>query len=328
MRTVVGVFLVWLSVACPQSGELRIRPAPFFVGGLEYVDLRHWAEASHFQFHCARKDRDWEVQLTIHGARFDGKTGSQRAEVNGITFYLAYPLIMHQGMVGIAQKDVDHSLRPIFFPVKIPPRQSIRTVAIAAGHGGKDSGNLVGGQPEKRFTLLLTKEVQQLVARAGLKPVLIRSSDRFVELDERTRLAKQGKADVYLELHYNSAGPSNAESRGVEVYCLTPAGASSTNGGNEQYGGGLAGNRHDDRNVLLAYEIQRALVRGAGLADRGVRRARFEVLRDADMPAVLIEAGFMSHPEEMRAIENPTLRRQTAEAILDGLMAYKRLVER
>jgi N-acetylmuramoyl-L-alanine amidase len=174
----------------------------------------------------------------------------------------------------------------------------------------------------------LTKELEELIAKAGFKPILIRSSDKYVDFEDRTKLAKREKADVYLELHYNSAGPGNTETRGVEVYCLTLAGASSTNGGSDQYGGALAGNRHDEKNVQLAYQVHRSLVLNAGLVDRGVRRARFEVLRNAEMPAILIEGGFMSHPDEMRNIQDTARRRQIAQAILDGLLAYKRLVER
>jgi N-acetylmuramoyl-L-alanine amidase len=64
------------------------------------------------------------------------------------------------------------------------------------------------------------------------------------------------------------------------------------------------------------------------MVDRGVRRARFVVLREASMPAVLIEGGFMSQPDELRKIKDVVYRRQTAQAILDGLLAYKRLIER
>ena len=119
----------------------------------------------------------------------------------------------------------------------------------------------------------------------------------------------------------------STESKGLEVYCLTPAGADSTNGGADHYPA-LQGNKHDQRNILLAYHIHRALVHSVGMADRGIRRARFVVLREATMPAVLIEAGFMSHADEMRRIQDPAHRRQTAQAILDGLLAYKRIIER
>jgi N-acetylmuramoyl-L-alanine amidase len=79
--------------------------------------------------------------------------------------------------------------------------------------------------------------------------------------------------------------------------------------------------------MFLAYQIQRALTRELEVEDRGVHRARFAVLRDAVMPAVLIEAGFMSHPVEGRKIFDPAYRRQMARAITDGVLEYRRQVD-
>lgn len=321
----VALLLAWSCLGNIQGAESRNRTAPVLVSGQEYVNLQDWAEANQLHFAISRKDE--EVRLTNRWARLSFKVSSQRAELNGITLFLALPIILHQGAVCMAQKDIDHSLRPLLFPAKNKPKQLVKTIALSAGHGGKDCGYQIGSQQEKKYTLLLVRDLQKLLSRAGMRAVLIRNSDKFVELEDRPRLAKRGKADVFLELHYNCAGPGNTESRGVEVYCLTPVGATSTNGGADSYPGPLPGNRQDERNILLAYQIHSSLVENAGLADRGVRRARFVVLRDAQMPAVLIEAGFMSQPEEMRRIQDPACRRQTAQAVLDGLLAYKRLVE-
>ena len=105
---------------------------------------------------------------------------------------------------------------------------------------------------------------------------------------------------------------------------LTPAGAPSTNAGGEGGGAGwFAGNRFNDQNMLLAYQVQKALARQLGIEDRGVHRARFAVLRDAVMPAVLIEAGFMSHPTEGRKIFSASYRREIARAIVEGIMSYR-----
>lgn len=328
MRLLFAAAWICICPLCLLGGETKGRSAAPVFNGQEYTDLEKWADRNHFQFVISKKDKDEEIHLTNRWANVVFRTKSQRIELNGICLFLAFPLALHQGTVYIAQNDIDRALNPILFPPKGKPRPRIETIAISAGHGGKDSGNQVGTHQEKKYTLLLATQVNELVGRAGLKSVLIRDSDKFVELDDKPKIAKRGKADLFLELHYNSAGPGNTESRGVEVYCLSPSGANSTNGGSEQYGGSLAGNKHDGKNILLAYEIQRSLVDSAGLADRGVRRARFAVLRDTEMPAVLIEAGFMSHPEEMRTIQDPTHRRQTAQAIVDGVLAYKRLLER
>jgi N-acetylmuramoyl-L-alanine amidase len=325
MRALVAALFAWSVLVNVQGGEAKSRTAPLILQGQEYVTLRDWAEANQFQVIITKKDE--EVKLTNRWARLNFKVNSQRAELNNITVFLGYPITLHQGTLCIAQKDVDRCLRPILCPAKNKPKELVKTIALSAGHGGKDSGYQLGSHQEKNYTLLLVREVQKLANRAGLKTVLIRNSDRFVEREERPRLAKRGRADLFLELHYNCAGPGNTESRGVEVYYLTPPGASSTNGGADSYGP-LPGNRNDERNILLAYQIHSAMVEGLGLTDRGVRRARFEVLRAAPMPAALIEAGFMSQADEMRRIQDPAYRRQTARAVLDGVLAYKKAVER
>ena len=109
---------------------------------------------------------------------------------------------------------------------------------------------------------------------------------------------------------------------------MTPARTSSTNArGEGASSGSYPGNRSDPKNLLLGYHVQRSLVHRLGMEDRGVRRARFAVLRTAEMPAILIESGFMTNPAEAKNIFNPTYRRQLAQAIVSGVVSYKRMME-
>ena len=109
---------------------------------------------------------------------------------------------------------------------------------------------------------------------------------------------------------------------------MTPPGAPSSNARGEGASAGFfPGNRFNDKNVYLAYLLQKSLTKGPGAEDRGVHRARFVVLREATMPAVLIEGGFLSHPVEGRNITEPAFRRQMARAIVEGIVAYKKQVE-
>jgi len=133
---------------------------------------------------------------------------------------------------------------------------------------------------------------------------------------------------LFISLHFNAAESARSSVQGAEVYCLTPAGATSTNAHGEGNGeGSFPGNRHNDQNLILAYQVQKALTRNLTVEDRGVRRARFAVLRDAVMPAVLIEAGFLSHPVEGRQILSAAYRQRIARAIVEALLAYKRAIE-
>ena len=170
--------------------------------------------------------------------------------------------------------------------------------------------------------------MREQLKQAGFKVILTRSTDTFVELPARPELAKRRGADLFVSLHFNATDIGRNEVRGAESYCLTPAGAFSTNARGEGGGGWLTGNRHNEQNLLLAYQIQKSLVGNLSVEDHGVKRARFAVLRDAVMPAALIEAGFMSHPAEGRKIFDPAYRRAVARAILEGILAYRRLVER
>ncbi len=296
------------------------------VNGRDYVSLHEWGQAQKLEPAWTRKDE--ELSLAGRDKKFVFRADSQRIEYNGIAAHLSHPIAARNGQAYVAQSDIDELLVPLLYPARNMKGQRIRTIALCPGHGGKDPGNEFRNQPEKKYTLLLAKEVQSLLIRAGFKVVLTRATDKYVWHEDRTTLAKRQGADLYLSLHYNCANPGNHETKGVEVYCLTSAGSKSTNGGSVPQNGASAGNRNDDKNVLLAYQIQKALIQKMGMEDRGVRRARFMVLRLAAMPAVLIEAGFMSCPDEMAKIQEKSHRRRTAQAVVDGLSAYKRLVER
>jgi len=243
--------------------------------------------------------------------------------------WLLFPVVVHNGAACLAKPDAESTLRPLLWPPRGQAGGRIKTVCLDPGHGGKDPGNQAGPNQEKRYTLLLAEEVRKQLGKAGFKVVLTRSSDAFVELPDRPGLAKRKKADLFVSLHFNAAESERDSVRGAEVYCMTPPGAASTNARGEGAGAGwFAGNQHNDQNLFLAYQVQKALTHGLAAEDRGVRRARFAVLRDAVMPAVLIEAGFMTHPAEGRKIFTADYRQQMARAIVQGVLAYKAAVER
>ena len=144
--------------------------------------------------------------------------------------------------------------------------------------------------------------------------MLSRTRDTFVELAERPFQANRQHADLFVSLHFNAAEGSGA--KGVETYCLTPAHASSTNArGDGATTGAYPANKLNDKNMALAYQVQKALIRNVQVEDRGVRRARFAVLKSPDMPAILVECGFMTDPGEFKRILNPAHRKKLAQEI-------------
>jgi N-acetylmuramoyl-L-alanine amidase len=296
------------------------------VSAPSYVRLVDWAKANGFNSRWLKPEET--ILLSRNGSKLVMTVDSREAQINGVQVWLLLPVVARYRSLCVAQLDVDRTLRPLLSPPRAQSGTKIRTICLDPGHGGKDPGNEVGSNQEKHFTLLLAQEVRSELARAGIKATLTRTTDTFVDLPTRPELAKRRGTDLFVSLHFNAADAGRSTVQGAEVYCLTPVGASSTNARGEGAGAGwFTGNQHDDQNLCLAYQVQKSLTRNLAVADRGVRRARFAVLRDAVMPAVLIEAGFMSNPAEGRKIFTSEYRQKMARAIVDGLLAYKRAVE-
>ncbi len=319
-----GLALV-VSLACAQGAPHSSDQV--HLGGKEYVRVADWAKGNDLKARWLKSDET--IELTGPGARLFLNVDSCEARINGINVWLLSPVAQRNGTAYIAQQDVESTLKPLLSPPGNDSRAgAIKTICLDPGHGGADPGYCVGASREAKYTLLLAQELRQQLIRAGFKVALTRNSDSTVDLPARPELAKRRKADLFVSLHFNAVTDTSNSVRGTEVYCLTPAGASSTNargeGGNANW---CAGNRQNDKNLVLAYHMQKSLTRNLETEDRGVRRARFAVLRGALMPAILIEAGFLSHPVEGRKILDSAYRREIARAIVEGLVSYKHLVE-
>jgi N-acetylmuramoyl-L-alanine amidase len=333
---VVALVVVWLpavvGLAAASPGKTTAATkAPqlerVHIFGREYVRLADWARANQLTLRWPKPSPT--IHATNRWTHLTLTVDSRRAVINGVVVWLSVPIAAHNGVAYIAPVDLRSAIQPVLNPPRNRPGAKIRTVCLDPGHGGKDPGNLEGRHEEKKYTLLLAKEVARLLKNAGLKVCLTRTTDRFIELDRRPAIAKRNGADLFVSLHFNAVLGADRDAQGVEVYCLTPAYASSTNArGAGADTGASPGNRHDEKNLLLAYQLQKAIVRSLPVEDRGVHRARFGMFRTADMPAALVEGGFMSHPAEARRIYDPAHRRRLAQAIVDGVLAYKRLLER
>ncbi len=297
------------------------------VNGREYGRVNEWCRSHQLESRWLKPEE--ALEIAGRGLRAVLTVDSRQAQINGVQVWLSFPAVQVNGAVCLARSDLQGTLQPLLFPAKEQAGTKLWRITLDAGHGGKDPGYCVGESQEKRFTLSLAQELRDQLRRAGFKVYLTRSSDRFVELSTRASLAKRQKAELFVSLHFNAAETSRNSVQGAQVFCLTPAGANSTNSRGEVADTSwCAGNRQDERNLLLAFAVQKGLRDRTGVQDMGVRRARFAVLREAQMPAVLIEAGFMSHPVEGRKIATAAYRHEIAHGIVDGLLWYKRTVER
>ena len=306
--------------AAPGGDAMRM-------SGKEYVRVSDWARSGGFALRWLKRDET--LELSNSDAAIVLQVHSPDAQINDVGVRLLFPLVPKPDGLWISRMDIRSTFEPVVSPPRLRHGAVLRSICLDPGHGGKDPGFQVGSNQEKKFTLLLSQELQAQLKRAGWKVTLTRSRDAFVELPSRPDIARRRKADLFVSLHFNATEASAGTVKGAEVYCLTPPGAPSTNAGGEGGGAGwFPGNRYNDENMFLAYQLQRTLTHEVSVEDRGVHRARFWVLRDAAMPAVLIEAGFLSHPIEGRRIFSSSYRRQLATAIVDGIEAYRRTMNR
>ena len=325
MRVLKRFFIVLFALGfalCAGSADAA------WINGHSYVSLVDWARAN--GLNAAWSRRGAEIVVTDRASRLVFDVDSAQAQINGVNVRLSFPVANVKGEPYIAQLDVDKTIRPLLFPLRYVQPQKITTICIDPGHGGKDSGNRVGGRffgnSEKTYTLALALELRDQLKRAGFNVILTRSKDVYPELPARPALANKLGADLFVSLHFNAAQSGKNEVDGPETYCITPVGASSSNAQGEGGGSGATlANRYENKSLLFAYQMQKALVQNLRADDRGVRRARFAVLRDAAMPAILIEGGYMTHPTESRKIFDPAYRKQMAAAIVKGILAYQKL---
>jgi N-acetylmuramoyl-L-alanine amidase len=316
----VRLFLL-LAVAC-------FAPAlhAAFISGHAYTALSSWTAANGFRLQSRAGGM---VSYTNRAAtRLVFEKDSRTAKINGVNVAMSFPAAYDKGEVLVSQLDLAKTIEPLVFAPNW--QKKISTIVLDPGHGGKDTGNRTGfgffGHSEKTYTLLLAQELQKQLRAAGFNVILTRNSDTFVELPARPEIANRKNADLFVSLHFNATQTGKDSVSGPETYCITPVGAASSNAqGEGANSGATTANASERKSLLLAYQVQRALVKNLPVEDRSVRRARFAVLRDCAMPAILVESGYMTHPVEGKKIFTDAYRKQIAAAIVKGVVNYQKL---
>ena len=315
----------WLPLLMLVAGIFTRPAAAAYINGQRYVPMADWAEK--YGYHLARDGKRNSALYTKGASRVEVEKDSHTADINGVNVLLSFPVAADKGEFLIAQMDLEKTVEPLLFPWRADDSK-ITTICIDPGHGGKDPGNRYGWRSEKTYTLLVAEELSRQLKAAGFKTILTRTKDTFVDLDDRPALANRSGADLFVSLHFNATASSRSTVNGAETYCITPVGASSSNAqGKGATSHSTTANKAETESLLLAYEVQKALVNNLGATDRSVRRARFAVLRDAKMPAILVESGYMTHPTEGKKIFSPTYQKQIAAAIVKGILDFQRLTK-
>jgi N-acetylmuramoyl-L-alanine amidase len=226
-----------------------------------------------------------EVALQLQGSR------------GVVTIPGTLPLPPLQGQL----PDPNENPRPTPLPGTrpIPPRGRL-VVVVDPGHGGKDPGAIgIGGTREKDIILPISRRVAEILQQNGVQVVLTRRSDYFVTLPGRVQMAEKANADVLVSIHANSAGAGRPDVSGLETY-------------------------YYDSGLSLARIVHNSIRQSLNVRDRGVRRARFFVLRKSSMPSILVETGYLTGREDIAKLRSSAYQNQMAEAIARGVLQYLR----
>ncbi len=219
-----------------------------------------------------------------------------------------------------------------------------KLVVIDAGHGGHDTGAIGGGKREKDLVLQISKRLERQLKKHGYSVYMTRKKDRFLKLPQRTKIADKKNAAVFISIHANSV-PKRKRNKihGVETFFLQKTrDAKSQRIAERENKAVLKGTNKLSRSVIvdsvlsgpkivesnkLAIDVQRRIMtnlhtRYRGVKDGGVRHAPFWVLVGASRPSILVEVGYISHPNERKRLFTPRYQELIAKGIAEGVDSY------
>lgn len=267
-----------------------------------------------------------KFRLTGAGTSILGTENGRDVLINGVKYVLCFPILTQGGRTLISAMDVVKIIEPILRPQKIKNAAAVRTVILDAGHGGHDSGARGPLGAEKDAALDVVLRAKKLLQENGYQVRCTRLTDTFIPLENRAGFANKHTNAIFVAVHFNKSNTGGGT--GLETYCLAPRGVPSMDEENLRYSDFVQypGHARDPENVALATCVHASLVRTLGLTDRGIKRARFVVIKNLKLPGILVEGGFMSGAPDSRLIATPSYRQKMAQAILDGVNRYKTAV--
>jgi N-acetylmuramoyl-L-alanine amidase len=298
---------------------------------------------------------DFRVMFFFYGEQFIFLLNSPFYTFKQSVFNMQYPLLQVGANYYVPTTFIMDNL-PLHFPGQIqnkkgtlylpqPKDKSVKRIVIDPGHGGKDPGAVgPNGTRESMINLNVALRLKHLLEQElGLEVLMTRTDDRFVSLGDRTKFANDNKADLFISIHTNASRTNGAQ--GIETYYLSTKSTTESravealeNSVVELYEGAGAKQKYEALDFILmdmlqtehlehsndlATLVQHNLVAGVQAKNRGVKQANFYVLRGAFMPAILIEMGFISNPEEEALLANPQYQDRLAQAIFESIKRFK-----
>jgi N-acetylmuramoyl-L-alanine amidase len=253
-------------------------------------------------------------------------SGSREVMINGARSWLCFPVIEHDGKYLVSRTDVAKTIEPLVRPHRVSNVGKVQTVILDPGHGGYDRGQVNRYGYEKDFALDVARKLRPLLQSKGLRVIMTREGDYFVPLEVRAQIANAARNSIFVSIHFNATN-DDPNATGFEIFSFTPRGAPSTSDSavapsalNTQPGSAV-----DAQSMALSACIYHSLLGHIPEYDRGIKRARFAVLRLTKVPAVLIEGGFLTEQGECKLIAQKDWRAKLAHAIGVGIESYRAL---
>ena len=295
------------------------------LAGRDYLPVAQIAEFYRMQI-TSRGDRGIALGSDEHSIVFD--KGSREARIDGVKHWLSFPALYFAGQFYVSRMDMAKTIDPVMRPQKLGGLKPVHTVILDPGHGAHDRGAVNRLAAEKNYNLDISRRIRTYLKEAGLRVGITRSRDEFIPLERRPAMANNlGEGTVFVSVHCNSSGGSDSLATGFEVYSIAPRGAPNSNDAylTQRSFAGERGHVFDRASHVLATSIQSAQLGRVPMFDRGVKRARFAVLRYASVPAVLIECGFMSNRQDAHKLHTVEWRERLAQSVAMGIFEFCKL---
>src|SRR5215813_9847319 len=253
-------------------------------------------------------------------------SGSREAMINGARSWLCFPVIEQDGKSLVSRTDLAKTIEPLVRPHRVVDVGKVQTVVLDPGHGGHDKGQVSRYGAEKDFALDVARKLRPILQAKGFRVILTREGDYFVPLEVRAKIANAARNSIFVSIHFNATS-DNPDATGFEIFSFTPRGAPSTSDTaltSTSYSM-QPGSAVDAQSMALSACIYHSLLGHIPEYDRGIKRARFAVLRLTKVPAVLIEGGFLTERGECKLIATKEWRAKLARAISVGIESYHAL---
>src|SRR5947207_5782552 len=265
-----------------------------------------------------------QSETADHPLEFVG--GSREAMINGARSWLCFPVMERDGKFLVSRTDVAKTIEPLVRPHRVPNVGKVQTVVLDPGHGGHDKGQVSRYGCEKDFALDVARKLRPILQAKGMRVIMTRESDYFVPLEVRAQIANHARDAIFVSIHFNATN-DDPNATGFEIFSFTPRGAPSTSDGNVTASSlnMQPGSSVDAQSMALSACVYHSLLGHLPEYDRGIKRARFAVLRLTNVPAVLIEGGFLTERGESKLISNKDWRAKLAGAIGIGIENYRAL---